>query len=135
MILDVAATHVVDAYLSGLPGRSRRVAPGEWGLTVPAEAAAGSALEVGLRLSEGMLRAKALAVAAGSGLDPWQLLWWNRQTRLVRFGCTRGGQIWVHGDLPLADGDLEERALDRLLGLVVEGAVAAREYAARALAR
>ena len=46
------------------------------------------------------------------------LLWWNRQTRLVRFGCTRSREIWVHADLPVAA--IDERALDRLLGLVVE---------------
>ncbi len=55
------------------------------------------------------------------------LLWWNRQTRLVRFGCTQSGEIWVHADLPAAAVD--ERALDRLLGLLCEGAVAARDYA------
>ena len=57
------------------------------------------------------------------------LLWWNRQTRLVRFACTRGRDIWVHADLPVAAVD--ERAVDRLLGLLVEAAVAVRERAAR----
>jgi hypothetical protein len=52
------------------------------------------------------------------------LLWWNRQTRLVRFSCTRGRDIWVHADLPVAAAD--ERGVDRLLGLVVEAAVAVR---------
>ena len=52
------------------------------------------------------------------------LLWWNRQTRLVRFACTRGRDIWVHADLPVAA--LDERDVDRLLGLVVEAAVAVR---------
>ncbi len=42
------------------------------------------------------------------------LLWWNRQTRFVRFACTRGRDIWVHADLPVAAVD--ERAVDRLLG-------------------
>ena len=55
-------------------------------------------------------------------IDPWMLLWWNRQTRMVRFGCTQSGEIWVHADLPAAAVD--ERALDRLLGLLCEGAVA-----------
>ena len=48
------------------------------------------------------------------------LLWWNRQTRMVRFGCTRSRDIWVHADLPAPAVD--ERALDRLLGLVAEAA-------------
>jgi Putative bacterial sensory transduction regulator len=71
----------------------------------------------------------AVALPGGEDLDPWMLLWWNRQTRLVRFGCTRGRDIWVHADLPVAAVD--EQAVDRLLGLVVEGALGVRDYAAR----
>ena len=56
------------------------------------------------------------------------LLWWNRQTRMVRFACTRSQDIWVHADLPVAAVD--ERAVDRLLGLLVEAAVAVRDRAA-----
>jgi hypothetical protein len=56
------------------------------------------------------------------------LLWWNRQTRLVRYGCTRSHDIWVHADIPVADAD--ERGVDRLLGLVVEAVVAVRSHAA-----
>jgi hypothetical protein len=52
------------------------------------------------------------------------LLWWNRQTRMVRFGCTRSHDIWVHADVPAAG--LDERGVDRLLGLVVEAAVTVR---------
>ena len=37
---------------------------------------------------------------------------------MARFACTREGDIWVLGDLPAAAVD--ERELDRLLGLVVE---------------
>jgi hypothetical protein len=61
------------------------------------------------------------------------LLWWNRQTRHVRFGCSRSQEIWVHADLPAAAVD--ERSLDRLLGLVAEGAIAVRDYAARSRSR
>jgi Putative bacterial sensory transduction regulator len=57
------------------------------------------------------------------------LLWWNRQTRLVRFGCTRSRDIWLHADLPAAG--LDERGLDRLLGLIVEGALEVRQAARR----
>jgi hypothetical protein len=60
------------------------------------------------------------------------LLWWNRQTRLVRFGCTRSRDVWVHADLPV--DSVDERGVDRLLGLVVEAALAVREHAQRARA-
>lgn len=119
----MAAPEVIDAYLDELP--ARRVASNEWGLTVPADAAGGWPLHVGLRLADGLLTAKAPVLE--EEVDPWMLLWWNRQTRMVRFGCTQSGEIWVHADLPAVAVD--ERALDRLLGLVCEGAVAVRDYA------
>ena len=98
---------------------------------VPAETLGGYPLDVGLRIADGLLRAQALALpAAGELVDPWMLLWWNRQTRLVRFACTRGRDIWVHADLPVAA--LDERGVDRLLGLLVEAAVAVRDHAASA---
>ena len=122
----MAVPEVLDAYLAQLPGESRRVAGGEWGLTVPAESAGGWPLHVGLRLANGLLTAKAAVLDADSGVDPRMLLWWNRQTRLVRFGCTQGGEVWVHADLPVAAAD--EEGVDRLLGLVCEGAIAARGY-------
>jgi putative sensory transduction regulator len=125
----MAAVEVVNAYLSALPGESRRLAPAEWGLTVPAEFAGGEPLDVGVRISDGLLSVKAAALGPAEDLDPWMLLWWNRQTRHVRFGCTRSREIWVHADLPAAA--LDERAVDRLLGLVVEGALAVRDYAVR----
>jgi Putative bacterial sensory transduction regulator len=121
----MAAPETVDAYLASLPDLgARRLAHGEWGLTIPAESAGGQPLDVGLRLADGLLRAQAVALHGAGDLDPWMLLWWNRQTRLVRFGCTRSRDIWVHADLP-APG-LDERALDRLLGLVTEAAVTVR---------
>jgi hypothetical protein len=120
----MAAVDVVDAYVSALPGGSRRLAHAEWGLTVPAESAAGAPLDVGLRIADGLLRAQAVALHGAGDLDPWMLLWWNRQTRLVRYGCTRSRDVWVHADLPVAG--LDERAVDRLLGLVAEAAVAVR---------
>jgi len=121
----MAAADLVDAYLAELPGDSRRLAQGEWGLTVPADAAGGGPLHVGLRLVDGLLTAKAPVLEAHAGVDPWMLLRWNRQTRMVRFGCTQSGEIWVHADVPAAAVDA--RGLDRLLGLVCEGAVAARD--------
>ena len=129
----MAAIEVVSDYLEGFGGDARRVATAEWGLTVPAESAGGWPLEIGLRVVDGMLRAQAPAAEFDEALDPWMLLWWNRQTRYVRFGCTRSREIWVHADLPATAVD--ERTLDRLLGLVVEGAVEVRGYAARSRSR
>jgi hypothetical protein len=43
---------------------------------------------------------------------------------MVRFACTRTGDIWVQAELPATAVD--ETQLDRLLGLTVEGALAAR---------
>ena len=128
----MAAADVVDDYLASEPELGvRRLADGEWGITVPAATLGGYQLDVGLRIADGLLRAQALALPdAGDLADPWMLLWWNRQTRLVRFGCTRGRDIWVHADLPVAATD--ERSVDRLLGLLVEAAVAIRERAAAA---
>lgn len=128
----MAAVDVVAAYLERLPGESRRLAHAEWGLTVPAETAGGEPLDLGVRIADGMLQVKAPALGPAPDLDPWMLMWWNRQTRYVRFGCTRSREIWVHGDLPVTAVD--ERSLDRLLGLVAEAAVAARDYARRARA-
>jgi Putative bacterial sensory transduction regulator len=128
----MAAVDVVDAYVHGLPTGGRRLAHAEWGITVPGETAGGTPLDVGLRIADGLLSAKAAALGPAPDLDPWMLLWWNRQTRQVRFGCTRSREIWVHADLPV--GAVDERAIDRLLGLVAEGAIAVREYARRARA-
>jgi hypothetical protein len=123
----MAAVDVVDGYLRALPEGCRRLAHAEWGLTLPAEAAGGAPLDIGLRIVDGLLRAQAVALTGGAIVDPWMLLWWNRQTRLVRFGCTRSRDIWVHADLPVAA--IDERSVDRLLGLVAEGAIAVREHA------
>jgi hypothetical protein len=126
----MAAVDAIDNYVRGLPAlRARRLAHGEWGLTVPAEPLGGERLDVGLRLADGLLRAQAVALHGAADLDPWMLLRWNRQTRLVRFGSTRSRDVWVHADLP-AQG-LDERDVDRLLGLVVEAALAVRSHAER----
>jgi Putative bacterial sensory transduction regulator len=126
----MAAVDVVDAYVSALPEGGRRLAHAEWGITVPAESLHGGPLDVGLRIGDGLLTAKALALPGAGDLDPWMLLWWNRQTRMVRFSCTQSQDIWVHADLPVAAAD--ERGVDRLLGLVAEAATAVRDYATRA---
>jgi hypothetical protein len=120
----MSAVSVVDAYLSSLPGETRQLGHGEWGITLPAEESAGWPLDVGLRIADELLRVQAFALAADDAINPWNFLHWNRGTRIVRFSCTRAGDIWVQGDLPVSAVD--ERMVDRLLGLVVEGAVLAR---------
>ena len=125
----MAAVDVVEAFLVAVPDLGvRRLAHAEWGLTVPGERLGGEPLDVGLTVADGLLTAKAPVLASADGIDPWLLLWWNRQTRHVRFGSTRGRELWVHADVPAAG--LDEQGLDRLLGLVVEAAVAVREHAA-----
>lgn len=123
----MATVDVIDSYLEALPGGGRRLAHGEWGLTLGAEAAGGWPLDVGIRVADGLMRVQAFAVAHDESFDPWGFLLVNRSTRLVRFACTGSGDIWVHGDVPVAAVD--ERMVDRLLGLVVEAAVLARDYA------
>lgn len=121
-----AAVEVIDAYITALPGERRRIAHGEWGVTLSAEQAGGWPLDVGLRVADGLLTVKAHALTDPEHVDPWMLLWWNRSTRMARFSANQAQEIWVHGDLPAAAVD--EVALDRLLGLVVEGAIAVRDF-------
>jgi hypothetical protein len=120
----VAASQLIDAYVAALPGSARRLSDGHWGVTIDAEHAGGWPLDVGIRLDEGLLRIQAFALPARDELNPWNLLHWNRQTRMVRYSCTRSGDIWVNADLPAAA--LDEKLLDRLLGLVAEAALAIR---------
>jgi len=121
----MSAASIVDDYVSALPGDTRRLGAFEWGVTLQPEAAAGWPLDLGLRIADGLLRVQAFALAADDAINPWNFLHWNRGTRLVRFACTRTGDIWVHGDMPVA-AIVDERAVDRILGLVAEGAIAAR---------
>jgi hypothetical protein len=130
----MATPEVLDAYLTSMPAlRARRLAHGEWGITVPGEELDGEPLDVGLRVADGLLRAQAVALHGAGAVDPWMLLWWNRQTRMVRFACTRSRDVWVHADLPV--GCVDETAVDRLLGLLVEAAVTVRELRPPAGAR
>jgi hypothetical protein len=125
----VAAADVVDEYIDALPGEARRLTAGEWGVRVAAEHAAGWPLDIGVRLADGILLVQAHALTSPEEIDPWMLLWWNRQTRYVRFACTQAREVWVHGDMPV--GAVDDVAVDRLMGLVVEGAIAVREFASR----
>ena len=125
----LAAADVIDDYLSALPTlRARRLAHGEWGIRIPGENVGGDPIEASLRIADGLLRVQAIALHGAGDLDPRMLLWLNRQTRLVRFGCTRSRDIWVHADIPVSDAD--ERGVDRLLGLIAEAVVAVRSHAA-----
>jgi hypothetical protein len=124
---------VIDRYLDALPGATRRLAEVEWGVTLQPEQAGGHPLDIGLRLADGLLRAQAFVAPHHELLDPWLFLHWNRQTRLVRFATARNGDVWIHGEVPVAAVD--ERTVDRLLGLIVEGAGVARRYATAAATR
>jgi hypothetical protein len=130
----MAAVDAIETYVSELPDlRARRLAHAEWGLTVPGEQLDGEPLDVGLRVADGLLRVQAIALHGADDLDPWMLLWWNRQTRLVRLGCSRSRDIWIHADLPASAVD--ERELDRVLGLVTEAALTVRGLRRPAAAR
>jgi len=125
----MAAVDAVEDYLASVDGlRARRLAHGEWGITIPGENVGGDPIEASLRIADGLLRVLAIALHAAGDLDPWMLLWWNRQTRLVRFACTRSQDIWVHADIPVSDAG--EQGVDRVLGLITEAVVAVRGHAA-----
>jgi hypothetical protein len=115
---------VTDAYVGSLPAAARRVADGEWGITI--EDVAGWPLHVGIRLSDGFLRAQAEAVGPDQIADH-ELLFRDRSLRLVRLAHTGAGDVWVVGDLPAAAVSAAE--LDRLLGLLVAAATDVRRRA------
>jgi hypothetical protein len=116
---------VIDAYLSELEVSTRRVAPGEWGLS--AEDVGGWPLHVGLRLHQDLLRAQAEVVGPGQ-VDEHELLFRNRSLAIVRYAHTGAGAVWVVGDLPAAAVTPAE--LDRLLGLLVSAAADLRRLVA-----
>jgi len=97
----------------------RELAPGEWGLTVPDVGATGWALDVGLRLSRGVLRAQAFVAPAGS-VDEHELLVRNRGLLGVRLAHTGSGDVWLVGDL--FEEHVSVASVDRLLGLLVAAA-------------
>jgi hypothetical protein len=109
----------VDRYLLGLG--ARRLADGEWGLTVPDE----HPLDIGIRVVDGLVRIQAFAVPAADAPADEDALHWNRSSRVVRFARTRSGDLWVQADLFLSCAE----SLDQVLGLVVEAARSARAVA------
>ena len=121
---DTDAAAAIEAYLATIEGDTRRVAEGEWGLSLDA---AGWPLHVGVALRDGLLRAQAEVLGADR-IDEHVLLHWNRSLPLVRFSHSGAGAVWVQGDLPLEAVTAER--LDGFLGLLVRVATQAREAVA-----
>jgi hypothetical protein len=109
----------VSRYLESIGARS--LAEGEWGVTVADE----HPLDIGIRVSDGLVRIQAFAVPAADAPADEDVLHWNRATRVVRFARTRSGDLWVQADLLAADAG----SLDAVLGLVVEASRSARAAA------
>jgi hypothetical protein len=109
----------VSRYLEGVG--ARRLAEGEWGLTIPDE----HPLDIGIRVADGLVRVQAFAVPAADAPEDSDALHWNRGSRVVRFARTRSGDLWVQADLFLDAA----ASLDAVLGLVVEAARSARAVA------
>jgi hypothetical protein len=118
-----AAAEKVEGFLSTLEAEVRRVAPGEWGITLEA---AGYVLDVGIAIRGSLLRAQAAVLPPGL-IDPHQLLYWNRQAPLVCFAENRAGEVFLSGEIPLES--LSTEMLDRFLGLLLASATRAREFA------
>jgi hypothetical protein len=115
------AIDAVSRYLEGVG--ARRLADGEWGLTIADE----HPLDIGIRVADGLLRVQAFAVPAADAPLSEDVLHWNRATRLVRFSRTRDGDVWVQADLLIEAADAG--SVDRVLGLVVEASRSARAVA------
>ena len=116
-------TATVDTYLQGLETDWRRVADGEWGLTVES---AGWPLHIGMAWRDGLLRAQAEVLSPGQVADH-ELLFRNRSLVLVRYAHTGAGAVYVHGELP--PELVTPQWLDRLLGMLVDASNVARERA------
>ena len=119
------ANEAIQAVVAGAGGR--RLAAGEWGLRV--DDVGGWPLDVGVRLRRGVLRAQAFVAGAGA-LDEHELLVRNRGLLLVRFAHTGAGDVWLVGEL--LEEHVDERSVDRLLGLVVQAAADVRAVVAAA---
>jgi hypothetical protein len=115
------AIDAVSRYLEGVG--ARRLAEGEWGLTIADE----HPLDIGIRVADGLVRVQAFAVPAADAPASEDVLHWNRTTRLVRFARTRAGDLWVQADVDL--GSASEALIDQVLGLVVEASRSARAAA------
>lgn len=114
-------SELIEGYLASTVENWRRVASGEWGITVEA---AGWPLDIGMALRDGLLRLQAQVAFSGQ-IPPETLLWWNRTLPLVKFSQTRGGEPWLQ--LDLNPSTIDELSLDRMLGLFVLTVTQARE--------
>jgi len=121
------AAAAVEACLSSLEGDWRRLADGEWGLTLEA---AGWPLHLGISLRNGLLRAQAEALGPDQ-ISDHELLHRNRGLRLVRYAHAGDGTVWVQGEVPIQAIDAE--LVDGLLGAVVAAAIVSRERAGATL--
>lgn len=115
----------VDAFLNGLEAESRRVADGEWGLSIEA---AGWPLHIGVSFRDGVLRMQAEALSSPGAVSEHELLFRNRALLFVRYAQSGAGAVWVHGEL--APELVSETWLDRVLGLLVDAVVVVRHRAA-----
>lgn len=115
----------IDRYLESLDGGWRRLAAGEWGLTVEA---AGWPLHLGIAVRDGLLRVQAETLAPDL-ISDHELLHRNRNLRLVRYAHAGDGTVWVQGEVP--EGAVDAGLLDGLLGAAVGAAIVARERAKR----
>lgn len=118
-----SAADLVHRYLESLDGDWRRLAAGEWGISLEA---AGWPLHVGIALREGVLRVQGEALAPDR-ISDHELLHRNRGLRLVRYAHAGDGTVWVQGEVP--ERALDAALLDGLLGAVVGAAIVARERA------
>jgi hypothetical protein len=118
-------THeAVQSVVTGAGGR--RLTAREWGLTVPD--VGGWPLDVGVRLQRGVLRAQAFVAPSGA-VDEHELLARNRGLLVVRFAHTGSGDVWLVGEL--FEEHVDERSVDRLLGLLVQAASDVRTLVAQ----
>jgi hypothetical protein len=124
----MSAADEIEAALTAVGADWRRVADGEWGLSVEA---ADWPLHIGIAVRDGLVRIQAEVCEPGL-LDAHELLHRNRLLALARFAHTRAGAVWLHADLPAATVDAAQ--LDGALARLVSAAQDAR-YAASALRR
>jgi hypothetical protein len=121
--MPISVAETIEQYLAALPEPHRRLSEIEWGFTVEA---AGWQLDVGIAIRDGLFRVQA-PVCEADKIAEGTLLWWNRRLPLVRFAATQAGEVWLCCDLPISSVD--QRQLDRTLGLFVLTATQARQQA------
>lgn len=89
----------------------------------------GWALDIGICVEDGFLRAQAQACGHGQ-VDPHELLHDHRKRAFAKFSHADGGAVWVESDLPLAAATPE--LVDAMLGALIEAAALARQRATAA---